>query len=602
MPAFELIGLALESPALAKVMPAILNTNYSSILGDNINFVIGGGRINNMYGTDTKLVMDWEELITQKFFPSQMTTVSHNVINSKTYGMFMGIGGDATLVFGNRSSFLYYGESLNVSRIPHPAINISSPSTKDPVLIKQLLEAGILEANTQTVPPQIQLCLATGSLALLAASLLMRFYNGLNGIYSSAKVAASENETQEIILAAGCMLISGLETRWLYLLKWLEANTSIIIQQALNNLNDLQKKVAQATKVVDAAIARNVQAQEQYAANLAQEVPTVTAEAAMVRNAQIIEETSQSIADYMAKKEAVMATLANLAWTYGLTPGGGTANTIKAPVTPVVSQKAKYQSYELAVNDYTLNALTGDVNIKASAPAKSVNLNAQSVNLSANIPPAPDSPMPQGNPDSQAILSLNQGPAAGAILLETAGTTPAIFLNANLLPNPAGLAANIQINAAGIAITYGPPEAQGVVSLTTGEVKVAIGPAETGSSILLTPASIVLQAGETVMTISPDGVFTYTPSTMVTTVGDTLVSITSEGINEAVGEVTREVNAEGHTLTAAEVLLQVGVEGVVTSAPTGTSEFDGSGETIATMLDLTSDGTAAVEAPLFTVE
>ena len=597
MPAFELIGLALESPALAKVMPAILNTNYSSILGDNINFVIGGGRINNMYGTDTKLVMDWEELITQKFFPSQMTTVSHNVINSKTYGMFMGIGGDATLVFGNRSSFLYYGESLNVSRIPHPAINISSPSTKDPVLIKQLLEAGILEANTQTVPPQIQLCLAAGSLALLAASLLMRFYNGLNGIYSSAKVAASENETQEIILAAGCMLISGLETRWLYLLKWLEANTSIIIQQALNNLNDLQKKVAQATKVVDAAIARNVQAQEQYAANLAQEVPTVTAEAAMVRNAQIIEETSQSIADYMAKKEAVMATLANLAWTYGLTPGGGAANAIKAPVTPVVSQKAKYQSYELAVNDYTLNALTSDVNIKASGPAKSVNLNAQSVNLAANltVPTAT-------NPQAQASIAISQGAEEGTVSVEAVGTTPAINLNANILPNPSSLAANIQINAAGIAITYGPPEAQGVVSLSTGEVKVAIGPAETGSSILLTPASIVLQAGETVMTISPDGVFTYTPSTMMTTVGDTLVSITSEGINEAVGEVTREMNAEGHTLTAAEVLLQVGVEGVVTSAPTGTSEFDGSGETIATMLDLTSDGTAAVEAPLFTVE
>jgi hypothetical protein len=591
MPAFELIGLALETPALAKVMPAILNTNYSSILGDNINFVIGGGRINNMYGTDTKLVMDWEELITQGFFPSQMATISKGVINSKTYGMLMGIGGDATLVFGNRSSFLYYGESLNVSRIPHPAINISSPSTKDPELIGQLLKAGILGANTQTVPPQIQLCLAAGSLALLAASLLLRFYNGLNGIYSSSKVATSDNETQEILLAAGCMLISGLETRWLYILKWLEANTSILLQQMVNNLVDLNNQLAQDAKKVEAAEENCIQAQLQFDSYTSQGVSTVTVEKSIAGYSQIIEETSVTIKNNLAKKKAVLESLVNL---YGVSAGGGASNALQLP-SPV-SQKSVYQSYELAVNDYTLNALTGNVNIKSSAPAKSVNLNAQSVNLAANltVPTAT-------NPQAQAAIAVSQGASEGTVSVEAVGTAPAINLNANILPNPAGLAANILINAAGIGITYGPPEAQGVVSLTTGQVKVALGPAETGSSILLTPESIVLKAGETVMTISPDGIFTSTPS-MVTTVGDTLVSITSEGVNEAVGEVTREMNAEGHTLTAAEVLVQVGVEGVVTSAPTGSSEFDGSGETIATMLDLTSDGTAAVEAPLFSVE
>jgi len=588
MPAFELIGLALESPALAKVMPAILNTNYSSILGDNINFVIGGGRINNMYGTDTKLVMDWEELITQKFFPSQMATVSKNVINSKTYGMFMGIGGDATLVFGNRSSFLYYGESLNVSRIPHAAINVSSPSSTDPALIENLLKAGILKANTQTVPLPIQACLAVGSLALLAASLLMRFYNGLNGIYSSSKVAASENETQEIILAAGCMLISGFETRWLYLLKWLEANTSIFVQQAVNNLVDLNKKVEEAQKDLDAARAGYLQAQKQFATNMEALVSNAPVVAAMALNAQIIEEKTQAIADYVKKKENVMLTLVS---TFGLTEGGSSGKAINR-----VDQKANYKSYELVVNDYTLNALTDDVNIKASAPAKAVNLNGQSVNIGANltVPTAT-------NPQAQASIAVSQGAEQGTVSVEAVGTAPAISLNANILPNPASLVANILVNNQGINITYGPPEAQGVVSLTNGAVKIALGPAETGSSILLAPASITFQVGETMMTLSAEGIVTVAP-TVETTCEETVVSISSEGINEAVGEVTREVNAEGHTLTAAEVLLQVGVEGVVTSAPTGTSEFDGSGETIATMLDLTSDGTAAVEAPLFTVE
>lgn len=593
MPIFELIGSALDVPALADAMPEILNTNYSSILGDNINFVIGGGRINNMYGTDTKLVMDWEELITQGFFPSQMATLTHGVISSKTYGMLMGIGGDATLVFGNRTSFLYYGESLNVSRIPHPVINISSPSTKDPVLIKQLLEAGILEANTQTVPPQIQLCLAAGSLGLLAVSLLMRFYNGLNGIYSSSKVAASDSETQKIILAAGCMLISGLETRWLYLLKWLEANTSILVQQAVSNLVDLNKKVAESQKELDAATARNIQQEEQFAANLEAMVSNAPVEAAMVRNTQIIKEKTQAITDYLAKKEAVMATLAS---TYGLTRGGGATSAIQAPVTPVVSQKATYQSYELAVNDYTLNALTGDVNIKASAPAKTVNLNAQSVNLAANLP------VPAAiNTNAQASIAVSQGAEEGTVAVEAVGTAPAININANILPNPLSLTANILVNNAGINITYGPPEAQGVISMTSGMIKIAIGPIETGNSILLSEDGIGFKVGANTMMLTELGLSVVAPFMQVTC-GETSQIINAVGITEAVGEVTRETTVEGHNFTAAEVAVNIGVNGITNEAPMSSSEFEGSAEFNTAMLTQGIDAMLSQDSALTIIE
>ena len=593
MPIFELIGSALDVPALADAMPEILNTNYSSILGDNINFVIGGGRINNMYGTDTKLVMDWEELITQGFFPSQMATLTHGVISSKTYGMLMGIGGDATLVFGNRTSFLYYGESLNVSRIPHPVINVSSPSTKDPVLIKQLLEAGILEANTQTVPPQIQLCLAAGSLGLLAVSLLMRFYNGLNGIYSSSKVAASDSETQKIILAAGCMLISGLETRWLYLLKWLEANTSILVQQAVSNLVDLNKKVAESQKELDAATARNIQQEEQFAANLEAMVSNAPVEAAMVRNTQIIKEKTQAITDYLAKKEAVMATLAS---TYGLTRGGGATSAIQAPVTPVVSQKATYQSYELAVNDYTLNALTGDVNIKASAPAKTVNLNAQSVNLAANLP------VPAAiNTNAQASIAVSQGAEEGTVAVEAVGTAPAININANILPNPLRLTANILVNNAGINITYGPPEAQGVISMTSGMIKIAIGPIETGNYILLSEDGIGFKVGANTMMLTELGLSVVAPFMQVTC-GETSQIINAVGITEAVGEVTRETTVEGHNFTAAEVAVNIGVNGITNEAPMSSSEFEGSAEFNTAMLTQEIDAMLSQDGALIIIE
>ena len=591
MPAFELIGLALETPALAKVMPAILNTNYSSILGDNINFVIGGGRINNMYGTDTKLVMDWEELITQGFFPSQMATISKGVINSKTYGMLMGIGGDATLVFGNRSSFLYYGESLNVSRIPHPAINISSPSTKDPELIGQLLKAGILGANTQTVPPQIQLCLAAGSLALLAASLLLRFYNGLNGIYSSSKVATSDNETQEILLAAGCMLISGLETRWLYLLKWLEANTSILLQQMVNNLVDLNNQLAQDAKKVEAAEENCIQAQLQFDSYLSQGVSTVTVAKAIAGYSQIIEETSVTIKNNLAKKKAVLESLVNL---YGLSAGDGSGNALQLP-SPV-SQKSVYQSYELAVNDYTLNALTGNVNIKASAPAKSVNLNAQSVNLAANltVPTAT-------NPQAQAAIAVSQGASEGTVSVEAVGTAPAINLNANILPNPSGLAANIIINSDGINITYGPPEAQGVIAMTNGLIKIAIGPMETGSCIQMSEVGIGFKVGANSMMLTDLGLTVVAP-TMQVTCEETSHIINAAGIYETVGEVTRETTEEGHNFTAGEVEVNIGVSGVTMEAPMSSSEYEGTAEFNTAMLTQAIDGMLSQNVPLIEME
>ena len=522
-----------------------------------------------------------------------MATLTHGVISSKTYGMLMGIGGDATLVFGNRTSFLYYGESLNVSRIPHPVINISSPSTKDPVLIKQLLEAGILEANTQTVPPQIQLCLAAGSLGLLAVSLLMRFYNGLNGIYSSSKVAASDSETQKIILAAGCMLISGLETRWLYLLKWLEANTSILVQQAVSNLVDLNKKVAESQKELDAATARNIQQEEQFAANLEAMVSNAPVEAAMVRNTQIIKEKTQAITDYLAKKEAVMATLAS---TYGLTRGGGATSAIQAPVTPVVSQKATYQSYELAVNDYTLNALTGDVNIKASAPAKTVNLNAQSVNLAANLP------VPAAiNTNAQASIAVSQGAEEGTVAVEAVGTAPAININANILPNPLSLTANILVNNAGINITYGPPEAQGVISMTSGMIKIAIGPIETGNYILLSEDGIGFKVGANTMMLTELGLSVVAPFMQVTC-GETSQIINAVGITEAVGEVTRETTVEGHNFTAAEVAVNIGVNGITNEAPMSSSEFEGSAEFNTAMLTQEIDAMLSQDGALIIIE
>ena len=78
--------------------------------------------------------------------------------------------------------------------------------------------------------------------------------------------------------------------------------------------------------------------------------------------------------------------------------------------------------------------------------------------------------------------------------------------------------------------------------------------------------------------------------------------ISPEGITEEVGEVTREMTAEGHNFTAAEVEMNVGVQGVTAEGPTSTSEFEGSTELNTAMLTQAMDGMLSVDAPITMVE
>ena len=281
MSIYTFIGGALDIGTVLgndKKMEGIFNSSYSWILGDNVNFVVGGGRIVNIYGADVRLVCDWEELVQQvlgKYLPASFTTTSigkdkksTNSNNGLNY--LMGIGGSADIVFGNRSLFTYYGESLVVKRMPHDEITIVPPKALKIIegvggkaltpleikvnaynlkTIEKMLKNGVDAKNCVTVPSPIKECLYLGMIGLLTCALVLRFWNSKDGLYNSSQVYASgASEKNEKIdeweLFGLTVLITLLESTWLYLLKIQEVYTQVVPAVVNTTVKDTEDLIA----------------------------------------------------------------------------------------------------------------------------------------------------------------------------------------------------------------------------------------------------------------------------------------------------------------------------------------------------------------------
>ena len=122
-------------------------------------------------------------------------------------------------------------------------------------------------------------------------------------------------------------------------------------------------------------------------------------------------------------------------------------------------------------------------------------------------------------------------------------------------------------------------------------------------AIQINQEAILLSIGESgvVMTITAEGVVTSAPTVEINC-DETNLVYSAEGITEEVGEVTREVTAEGHNFTAGEVELNVGVEGMMAEAPTNTAEFEGTSEMNSALITEAADAMLSVEASISMVE
>ena len=165
--------------------------------------------------------------------------------------------------------------------------------------------------------------------------------------------------------------------------------------------------------------------------------------------------------------------------------------------------------------------------------------------------------------------ALNPDPS---ISLSTTGTNcSSISLSANTEINPLG--ASITVSTCGVTIGHGIEGDSGSATISNEIIKLSLGVPDVGPSITITPISIIFQVGETIMTITAEGIFMVAPVVGVAC-EETNVEINGIGIAEQVGENSRFLTDEGHNFSAAEVEVNVGIDGINITGPILNEEYD----------------------------
>jgi hypothetical protein len=276
MPIWEAIGLPLEIAKVKFGGKSVINTSYSSVIGDGISYFIGGGRFTNIYGTDVKLVIDWEELVV--LFMGQWPMGAAIAKSPIFKGLVTGIGGDTGLVFGNKNGFLYYGQAFDVKRTHSAAITVTPThplkaqtvdatsgmvlAANDIALITKLRAVGVDATVCDIMPTYVKLCFGLGALLLLGGALALRFYSSSNGIYNSSqasksviedgKLSTEPNEQVETALFWAANAISFFEIRWLYLLELIELQTQAVPATVMDQVEALDRDLALITSEMPA--------------------------------------------------------------------------------------------------------------------------------------------------------------------------------------------------------------------------------------------------------------------------------------------------------------------------------------------------------------
>jgi len=241
--------------------------------------------------------------------------------------------------------------------------------------------------------------------------------------------------------------------------------------------------------------------------------------------------------------------------------------------------KTHVSNFDYQILAYTIELVSqnGNLKIANSANKGAVSLSALGV-IQIGVP-------------SVAILASNYSDG-GAFTVNAGGSSPQIQLAASsevAVPS-------LNMNNEGIAISYlvndgGPASA---LTFGSGLLSAVVSEGAAFSKLLMTPESVTIEVGSTILEISDEG--------FMVTSGETIFNVTPEGINETSGDTTRKLNLEGHNFNAAETKFNVGASGIEASSSTFMVEVDGSNEVTAASLTASYDASGDIESAMTTIQ
>ena len=205
-----------------------IKSSYNSVLGDQISFIIGGGRFTNIFGTDVKLVIDWESVI-EHGLASVGSKLSENIGKALKFGgqfalgTLFGIGGDTSMVLGNKNTFGYLGDdwTYSWSRHKHDAsFQLSEDVNRESL--------SLATRAIYYLPFSLAIL---GNLSLTAAALYVKYKWKLQS-------SSQSKDLDKDVLKWVMILMPLLESRWLFLTKFFhDLSLSIVPLRAIEEIN-----------------------------------------------------------------------------------------------------------------------------------------------------------------------------------------------------------------------------------------------------------------------------------------------------------------------------------------------------------------------------
>ncbi|MCY2938629.1 MAG: hypothetical protein NTV55_09760 [Planctomycetota bacterium] len=191
--------------------PPLIATTFTANFGDTITTLMGGGRFTNLIGSDAKVVFDWEEAVKDGF--SKIPGVG-KVLEGKVISAFMGLGGDAGMVYGNKTAFHYSGIPFTSRRGGNPSVAFS-----DTVKGKNIIGANDATAIISE-RKSVYFLVGVGIAAIVALSVTVRLrYSNFPMNKDKTELETEDDEVAKNLICDSFVIC---EDRWLLLLRHLD--------------------------------------------------------------------------------------------------------------------------------------------------------------------------------------------------------------------------------------------------------------------------------------------------------------------------------------------------------------------------------------------
>ena len=193
--------------------PPLIATTFTANFGDTITTLMGGGRFTNLIGSDAKVVFDWEEALKDSFH-SEKAWVEGKGRGGMAFSAFMGLGGDTSLVYGNKTAFHYSGIPFTSRRGGNPSVAFS-----DTVKGKNIIGANDATAIISE-RKSVYFLVGVGIAAIVALSVTVRLrYSNFPMNKDKTELETPDNELAKNLI---CGFFVICEDRWLLLLRHLD--------------------------------------------------------------------------------------------------------------------------------------------------------------------------------------------------------------------------------------------------------------------------------------------------------------------------------------------------------------------------------------------